>query len=29
MILRWRLNMYFEYRNLTTLPPPGLDQSAA
>ncbi len=28
MILRWRVNMYLEYRALTTLPD-GLDQSAA
>lgn len=28
MILRWRLNMYFEYRALTTLPQ-KLDQTAA
>jgi membrane protein CcdC involved in cytochrome C biogenesis len=28
MILRWRMNMYFQYRNLTSIPD-GLDQSAA
>ncbi len=28
MILRWRLNMFFEYRNLTSVPD-GLDQPAA
>jgi membrane protein CcdC involved in cytochrome C biogenesis len=28
MILRWRLNMFFQYRNLTSIPA-GLDQPAA
>ncbi len=28
MILRWRMNMFFQYRNLTAIPT-GLDQSAA
>jgi len=28
MILRWRMNMFFEYRNLTSVPG-GLDRSAA
>jgi membrane protein CcdC involved in cytochrome C biogenesis len=28
MILRWRMNMFFQYRALTTLPD-GLDHSAA
>jgi membrane protein CcdC involved in cytochrome C biogenesis len=28
MILRWRMNMFFQYRSLTAIPT-GLDQSAA